>query len=366
MNPYVKFVPESKNLFFPTLKKRVDDYFITNKISKHANATMVIKTIVLLSTYIIPFLYILLYNPPFIISTLLWSVMGFSIAGIGMSVMHDANHGAYSSSKWVNSLLGNTLTLIGGSVDNWKVQHNLLHHTFTNIVHEDDDIADKFVLRFSPHTKVKWFHKYQYFYAFLFYGLQTIFWVFVKDFVQFKRYVIKGEKKWVTFTKLMVLKITYIFVMLVMPVVFFDIPVLHIATGFLLMHFFSGLILTVIFQLAHTVDGTSHPLPNEKNEINNDWAIHQMNTTVDFSPNNPILSWYIGGLNYQVKHHLFTKICHVHYPEISKIVQQTAAEFDVPYLVNEHFSDALMAHINALKRFGREEETKIEEPELAA
>ena len=359
MNPYVKFKPKPKSLFFSTLKQRVDDYFITNNISRHANSNMIIKTIILLSTYILPFVFILIYNPPYIISTILWIIMGLSIAGIGMSVMHDANHGAYSSSKRINWLLGNTLTLIGGSVENWKVQHNLLHHTFTNVVHQDDDIADKFVLRFSPHTKVKWFHRYQYFYAFFFYGLQTIFWVFVKDFVQFKRYVIKGEKKWFTLTKLLLLKSTYIFVMLIMPVVFFSIPVLHIATGFLVMHFFSGLILTVIFQLAHTVEGTSHPLPNDKNEIINDWAIHQMNTTVDFSPESPLLSWYIGGLNYQVEHHLFPMVCHIHHPEISKIVKQTAAEFDIPYLVNEKFSDALLAHVNALKRFGREESELI-------
>jgi len=355
MKNYVKFNPTNKSLFFPTLKQRVDDYFKIKNISRHANTSMVIKTIILLSGYILPFIYILSYNPTFGISTMLWAVMGLSIAGIGMSVMHDANHGAYSSSEWVNKLLGNTLTLIGGSVDNWKVQHNLLHHTFTNVVHQDDDISDKFVLRFAPHTEVKWFHKYQYIYAFFFYGLQTLFWVLVKDFLQFNRYVIKGEQKWFTLTKLLLSKIIYFFVILVMPVLFFDIPILHVATGFLVMHFFSGLILTVIFQLAHTVEGTTHPLPNEKNEIKNDWAIHQMNTTVDFAPKNQFLSWYIGGLNFQVEHHLFTKICHIHYPEISKIVQQTATEFDIPYLVNEKFSDALMAHVNALKRFGKEE-----------
>lgn len=355
MKNYVKFKPQPKSLFFPTLKQRVDDYFTTNNIKKTANASMVIKTIVLLAGYILPFIFILVYNPSYSISNLLWIVMGFSMAGIGMSVMHDANHGAYSSSERINKWLGSTLTLVGGSVDNWKVQHNLLHHTFTNVVHQDDDISDKLVLRFSPHTKVKWFHKYQYWYAFFFYGLQTIYWVFVKDFAQFKRYVIKGEQKWVTLTKLIVSKIVYTLVMLVLPIVVFDIPVLHVVTGFLLMHFFAGLILTVIFQLAHTVEGTTHPLPNENNEITNDWAIHQMNTTVDFAPKNKFLCWYIGGLNFQVEHHLFTKICHIHYPELSKIVQQTAAEFDIPYLVNERFSDAFMAHVNALKRFGKEE-----------
>jgi len=355
MKTYVKFKPQDKSLFFPTLKQRVDDYFTSNNISKNANASMVIKTILLLSAYILPFIYILAFNPSFVVSTILWIIMGLGMAGVGMSVMHDANHSSYSSSEWVNKFLGQTIAMVGGSVANWKIQHNLLHHTFTNVVHQDDDIADKFVLRFSPHTRVKWFHQYQHFYAFFFYGLQTIYWVVAKDFVQFKRYVMRGEQPWFTLIKIILSKITYTFVMLIMPVVFFDIPVLHVITGFLVMQFLAGLILTVIFQLAHTVEGTTHPLPNEENEIVNDWAIHQMNTTVDFAPKNKLLSWYIGGLNFQVEHHLFTKICHVHYPEISKIVQQTTAEFDIPYLVNEKFSDAIMAHVNALKRFGKEE-----------
>jgi linoleoyl-CoA desaturase len=355
MKTYVKFKPQDKSLFFPTLKQRVDDYFTSNNISKNANASMVIKTILLLSAYILPFIYILAFNPSFVVSTILWIIMGLGMAGVGMSVMHDANHSSYSSSEWVNKFLGQTIAMVGGSVANWKIQHNLLHHTFTNVVHQDDDIADKFVLRFSPHTRVKWFHQYQHFYAFFFYGLQTIYWVVAKDFVQFKRYVMRGEQPWFTLIKIILSKITYTFVLLIMPVVFFDIPVLHVITGFLVMQFLAGLILTVIFQLAHTVEGTTHPLPNEENEIVNDWAIHQMNTTVDFAPKNKLLSWYIGGLNFQVEHHLFTKICHVHYPEISKIVQQTTAEFDIPYLVNEKFSDAIMAHVNALKRFGKEE-----------
>ncbi len=355
MKNYVKFKPKNKSLFFSTVKERVDNYFVTNNISKNADMRMIIKTIILLSGYILPFILILIYNPNYIISMIFWTIMGFSIAGIGMSVMHDANHGAYSKSEWVNKLLGNTLTLIGGSVDNWKIQHNLLHHTFTNVVHQDDDISDKFVLRFSPHTEVKWFHKYQYFYAFFFYGLQTIYWVFVKDFLQFNRYVIKGEAKWFTFMKLIFSKIIYLFIILIMPILFFDIPVLYVLTGFLIMHFFAGLVLTVIFQLAHTVEGTTHPLPNEKNEILNDWAIHQMNTTIDFAPKNKLLSWYIGGLNFQVEHHLFPKICHIHHVEISKIVRQTATEFEIPYLINDKFSDALMAHVNALKRFGKQE-----------
>ena len=119
------------------------------------------------------------------------------------------------------------------------------------------------------------------------------------------------------------------------------------------MHFISGIVLTFVFQLAHTVEGTTHPLPIENGIIENDWAIHQMETTMNFAPDNKILSWYVGGLNYQVEHHLFPKVCHVHYPQIAAIVKQTASEFGIKYLEHKSFRDALNAHFQMLARFGK-------------
>jgi linoleoyl-CoA desaturase len=127
----------------------------------------------------------------------------------------------------------------------------------------------------------------------------------------------------------------------------------QVFTGFALMHFFSGLILTTVFQLAHTVENTTHPLPNKEGVIANDWAIHQLNTTADFAPDNKLLSWYIGGLNFQVEHHLFHKISHVHYPEIAKIVKQTAKEYGIPHLENNTLLSAIKSHITYLKQLGK-------------
>ncbi|WP_460925361.1 fatty acid desaturase family protein [Pontibacter brevis] len=355
----VKFVPKDKSLFFATLRKRVDNYFAENSIAKTANTTMVVKSVVLLLCYIVPFIALLSLQPAFPLSLLFWFVMGLGVAGIGMSVMHDANHGAFSSSKRVNELMGHTLNLVGGSAFNWKLQHNILHHTYTNVVEMDEDIQDRLVLRFSPHTKVKFFHQLQWVYAFVFYGLLTLYWVVAKDFVQYGLFIKNGvnantvseNRKWLL--KLITMKVLYFFVMLAVPVLFFGIPFLQVLLGFLLMHFVAGIILTVVFQLAHTVEGTSHPRPDENGNIENDWAIHQMNTTVNFSRHNKLLSWYVGGLNFQVEHHLFPRICHVHYPAIAEIVKETATEFNIPYLENETFGQAVRSHIATLHRFGR-------------
>jgi linoleoyl-CoA desaturase len=355
----VKFVNKEKSLFFPTLRKRVDAYFEQNNISRSGNSAMVVKSTVLLAIYILPFVLLLSLQPTFGVSMALWFIMGLGVAGIGMSVMHDANHGAYSSSKTVNSLMGYTLNLAGGSAENWKLQHNILHHTYTNVVEMDEDIQDRLVLRFSPHTKVKFFHKLQWLYAFGFYGLLTLYWVLAKDFVQYFLFIRKGvnpnskAENRTFLLKLITMKVLYFFVILAVPTLFFGIPFVQVLLGFLLMHFVAGIILTVVFQLAHTVEGTSHPRPNEHGTIENDWAIHQLETTVNFSRHNKLISWYVGGLNFQIEHHLFPRVCHVHYPAIAEIVKATAEEFGVPYMENKTFLQAVRSHIATLHRFGR-------------
>jgi linoleoyl-CoA desaturase len=355
----VRFVRKDQNQFFPTLRKRVDQYFKETGISKNANSAMVIKTVVLLASYIIPFITIIWIQPALWISMLLWVFMGFGLAGIGMSVMHDACHGAYSKNKLVNDILGHTLNLCGGSTFNWKLQHNVLHHTYTNVTHLDEDIDDKLVLKFSPHTDTKSYHRFQWIYAFFFYGILTLYWVFGKDFVQFFRYIKKGVntntpmQNVLRFIRILGVKAFYVALFFWMPIAVFGLVGWHVVVGFLLMHFVAGFILTTTFQLAHTVEGTEHPLPNADGEIENEWAIHQLQTTVNFARHNKLLSWYMGGLNYQVEHHLFPNISHIHYPNIADIVKNTAEEFGIPYLENTTLMDAVRSHVNMLKKLGK-------------
>jgi linoleoyl-CoA desaturase len=356
----IRFIDKDKtrNQFFAILRQRVDAHFKEKNISRHCNPQMIAKTVILMSGYLVPFIFIILFQPSFGVSMLLWSVMGFSLAGIGMSVMHDANHGAYSSSSKVNYWLGHTLNLLGGSVFNWKLQHNLLHHTYTNVVHVDDDIDDKLVMRFSPHTEVKGYQRFQFVYAFFFYGILTLYWTLLKDFVQYSLYKREGlhpsgkDQKNSIFARILISKLIYFAIILVMPVLLFHVPLGSVVCGFLLMHFIGGIVLTTIFQLAHTVEETTHPVPDKDGVIENAWAIHQMNTTVNFSRKSKWISWYVGGLNFQVEHHLFPTICHVHYPEVAHIVKATAEEYGIPYLENETLMGALRSHVNILKRFG--------------
>ncbi len=355
----VRFAPSIKTDFFPTLKKRVDHYFTENNKSRYADKRMVIKTVALLSIYCIPFVLLLVFSPPVFYSFVLWFLMGIGMSGIGMSVMHDALHGAYSSNPRINRMLGFTLNLLGADITNWKLQHNVMHHTYTNIVPLDEDIRDRGVVKLSPHAHPTRLHQLQWIYAFLFYGVLTLYWVTVKDFIQYAGFIKTGVNRQTTaenkklLLRVLTLKALYFIILIGLPLLIMQRPALEIIGGFLFMHFVSGLILTVVFQLAHTVEGTTHPTVSAQGTIDRDWATHQLETTVNFSPGNKWLSWYVGGLNFQIEHHLFPKICHIHYPAIAPIVQQTALEYGIAYQQNHRFRDALSSHIRLLRTFGK-------------
>ena len=356
--PVVKFNTQDNSEFFKELRKRVNSYFKEKEISKYANLNMKIKTIFMFSLYFTPFALMLTgvvtgFWPVF----LMWVVMGFGMSGVGLAVMHDANHGSYSRRKWVNKALGFSINFIGGYQINWKIQHNVLHHSFTNIDGFDEDIA-KPVMRFSPTQKRKPIYKYQIFYAPFLYALMTIYWLIGKDFEQLKsfnkRELLAGQG--VTFNKAMVEvvfnKIWYWALFVALPLMVVDLPWWQIMIGFLAMHFICGLILAFVFQPAHVVEGTKFFIPDANGSVENNWAVHQMLTTSNYAQGSMAFSWFVGRLNNQIEHHLFPNICHVHYKDIAIIVQQTAKEFNLPYNQHKTFYGALKSHFTLLNDLG--------------
>lgn len=356
----VHFPRPSAGDFYNTARKRVHEYFKEKGISKHANASMVFKTFAMLAIYFVP--YTLMVTGT-VVSTwavfICWMVMGLGMAGIGLSVMHDANHGAYSKNRKINTIIGQVIWFVGGSSVNWKIQHNVLHHSFTNVDHMDEDLETIPILRFSPHKKHMKIQKYQFIYAWFFYGLMTIMWATVKDFNQLNRYkkkdLIKTQKKSYArlLSELIIVKSIYYVLFLVIPLIFVPLAWWQIVLGFLAMHWIAGFILAAIFQPAHVTPDASFPLPDDQGNMENKWAIHQLMTTMNFAPKSRLFSWYVGGLNYQVEHHLFPNICHIHYKRISEIVKKTAEEFSLPYYSQPTFLGALRAHNALLKQLGR-------------
>jgi linoleoyl-CoA desaturase len=363
MKQKIKFINKDKTQFYSVLKERVDNYFIENKISPHANTTMVIKTVVMLGLYFVPYILIMTQGYSLLGMWICSLVMGLGLAGIGMSVMHDANHDAYSANPFFNKMLGLSLTFVGADIKNWKTQHNVLHHTYTNIHDYDRDIDDKAIMRFSPHGKYRKVQRLQVLYVFVFYSIMSLYWTVAKDFVQFYQFIKEGHnkdsttQKIMSFMRLIFWKSVYITYAIVLPIVLLHLTFGQVMIGFLSMHLLAGLILSVVFQLAHVVENTSFPMPDENGNIDNEWAIHQLNTTADFSKNNKLITFYVGGLNFQAIHHLFPRICHVHYPAIAPIVEKTAKEFGVPYLYTDSFWGAVASHIKVIAKLGRNDVT---------
>lgn len=355
---YMKFINQDKSVFFSTLRGRVNQHFKDNQITRYGNREIFIKSIVLLGVYLGAYISILFLSWPALWLLPFVILMGISKAGIGMTVMHDALHGSYSKSKLVNQLMGNSIYLLGSNASVWKIQHNLLHHTYTNIHGKDEDIDDKAVIRLSRQAPLKSFHAYQHIYAFFLYGFLTIHRTIDEAFKlsnYHKEGILKRQKKNVTkeFTLLIGFKILYLFFMLGLPMLITPLLWWQVLLGFLIMHMIAGFILATIFQFAHIVEGADQPMPNTEGNIENEWAIHQLSTTANFARNSRLLNWYIGGLNYQIEHHLFPNISHVHYRQISKIVEKTATEFELPYNVKATVADAFVSHMRILRQLGK-------------
>jgi len=321
---------------------------------------MVVKTFFMFALYFVPY-FVLMFGGITSIGVMVFVavLMGFGKAGIGLSVMHDANHGGYSSRPWINTVMSFSLNLIGGNSFNWKVQHNVLHHTFTNIHEVDEDISPRGVLRMAPDSKWRPMHQFQHWYAWFLYGLLTFVWIVFKDFTRLGRYTASGlvakqkasiVNEWII---LLITKVVYFGYILVLPYFVLGIAWWQVFLGFFIMHYISGFILAIIFQPAHVVEGTEYPSIDADGNLENNWAIHQLHTTTNFAQKSRIFSWYVGGLNFQVEHHLFPQICHVHYRKIAPIVEATAKEFGIPYKTKRTFVIALAAHWRLMKELGR-------------
>ncbi|MEY2924713.1 MAG: hypothetical protein RLZZ337_1261 [Bacteroidota bacterium] len=355
----VRFSNQNRPEFIADLRKNVNQYFIENNISKHANGNMVFKTVFMLTLYLVPLLIMLsgvITSVP--ILYLMWFLMALGMSGIGLSIMHDANHGAYSTNKRINKWLGSTINFVGGYDINWIIQHNVLHHSFTNIHGHDEDIS-KPILRLSPDQEYKPKYRFQAYYATFIYGLMTIFWLLAKDIIQLadysKRGLMKGQKKSFSraLTEIILTKTFYIVTTVVLPIILIDLPWYHIVLGFLMMQFISGLILALIFQPAHVSEDTTFFTPDKNGSVENNWAIHQLLTTTNFANKNKLFTWLIGGLNHQIEHHLFPTICHVHYPAISKIVKETAESHNIPYYHFDTYFEAVKSHYTFLNELGK-------------
>ena len=354
----VKFSSAPNAQFYATIRARVDQFFSQRGLSQHANGRMWGKAAFFLFGFAGTYAIILSGILPDWLMLPMAAVLGMLAAFVGFNVCHDAIHGALSGRNKVNKAFAFVFNLIGANPYVWSITHNVVHHTYTNIPGHDEDIeVAPGLIRIAEEDQVNAIQRFQHWYAFPLYSLASLSWVFRKDYVKFFQKKIGAHQirhPKMEYFNLFFYKGLYYFLFIVLPLLILDVSWWQFLAGFVVLHIAEGLTMGLVFQLAHVVEGTSFPLPNANGRIEEAWAEHQMRTTANFATQNKMAAFFLGGLNRQIEHHLFPKVCHIHYGEISLIVKKTALEFNLPYIENKTFLSALRSHFVTLKRFGKE------------
>jgi linoleoyl-CoA desaturase len=328
----------TQNSFFIALKAKVDRYFSDNKIDQSGNRKLYVKSSIQVLSAITLYVSLLFFHLPLLVSIFGAALLGLNLAVLGFNIMHEGGHSSFSKYKWLNSVAAYFL--------------NVNHHTFTNIEGVDADIDVEPFMRLHPNQPLHKMHRYQHIYWVVLYAISYVAWVFYDDFVKYfsRKVAPHMEAKSLSAREQFIFwltKISYVFIYLALPI--FMLGWLKAILGFIIVTFVCGLFISIVFQLAHVVELTDFP---QQKEIEKEWAVHQISTTSNFATGNPVLFWLLGGLNFQVEHHLFPRISHIHYPQISKLVRETCREFNITYNEYTSMSKAFISHLIYLRRMG--------------
>lgn len=355
--PQISFASNNRS-FHIELNDRVKQYFKDKNISQRGNAKLFFKAFFMYTVVLSCYAVLVFVQPSSVLLNIaLLVVFGTFLAFIGFNVMHDSCHGAFSNNSKVNDVFGYSMNFLGAECRFWKVKHNVLHHTYTNVDGVDDDIFKPPFLRMSPNQPYLPLHKYQSWYMLFLYGISTMFWVFWMDSLKYFTDKVHTtdlpKKKMADHISFWATKLFYIGFYIVTPLVFLGFS--KFIFGFFFFNFVMGIVMSVVFQLAHVVEGVGFADAQETGvlAIDEDWAIFQLKTTFDFCPENKFLTWSLGGLNFQVEHHLFPKVSHVHYPEIRKIVVELANKYGIQHNEFPSFWMALKSHFKMMHALGR-------------
>ena len=342
--------------FRKTLNERVNAFLQEHQLPARDVPAMYVKTAIALGWWLGTYLLLLLGHFPPLINILLCIVWAFSIASVGFNVMHDSNHGGYSNNPRVNKILSLSAELLGMSGFRWRIKHNVWHHTYTNIAGFDDDVETYGLMRLTPHLPWKPLYKGQAWYFPVVYSLIGFDFI-LRDFLMAffgKSDAIHVYPKMGAVDQIIFWagKLFYFTIMFVLPLMVF--PWWQVLLGFFIVMLTVGLVMGVVFQLAHISGDAAFPEPvGDPLHIENEWAVHQVETTTDFAPHNRLLGWFTGGLNFQIEHHLLPHICHLNYPRLAPIVQATCEEFGIRYNCYQTWRAAFMGHWRELRLLGR-------------
>lgn len=353
MTPTPKFSKENTQ-FSQALKEKINQYFKGSLKKKTGNRKIFIKAVILFLSFVTLYVVLLFLTPHWLLSLFLCMLFGINFAAIGFNIMHDAGHNSFSEHKGVNTFLSYSLNLLGGNIYFWKLKHNIAHHTYTNIDGEDPDIEVKF-MRIHHDQQLRKHHRYQHLYFPLLYGISYLAWIFYQDYEKYFRQRMGSNQNQFNFPLrerviFWISKLLHFTLFVIVPIC--TVGWLWTLVGLLIAGVVCGMSLATVFQLAHVVEETEFKTVN-LSKVEEEWMIHQVQSTANFATKNKVLTWLLGGLNYQVEHHLFPKICHIHYPAINRIVQNTCAEYNVNYKEFKSFWSAFQSHVQVIRSMSR-------------
>jgi linoleoyl-CoA desaturase len=354
----ISFLKEEGRDFTTVLRERVNHFFKEARLSTRANMAMYSKTIFYMAFVVLNYALILSGIGGMVGFFCLFVLFGFAISIGTMNIAHDALHGAYASSSPGNRALGLIMDLFGASSFYWKKEHTIDHHTFTNIAEHDADLGvPAWIMRLCPKAPHYWNHRFQHVYALFLYAINLMKWVYYSDLKRIYK-ILKlrnnapGNPSNLEIFLLIAFKCIHVFLFIALPILILPYAWWVVVLGYFAFLASAGITLTVIFQLAHIVENVTFPLPDEEGKIDNSFLKHQLATTSNFAVNSRLISFLFGGLNFQVEHHIFPHVCHMHLRKISRIVKETAREFGLPYHENPTFFAAVCSHFRTLKRLG--------------
>jgi linoleoyl-CoA desaturase len=315
---------------------------------------MVVKSGAILAWWLVSYLLLVFWAATWWQAGIVAISLGLSVAGMGFNIQHDGGHRSYSQRKLGNRLSALSLDLMGGSSYMWHFKHNILHHQYTNVEGVDDDLEAGPLLRLAEGQQRRWFHRFQHFYIWLLYAFLPPKWQFYDDWHALTTGRIGHQPfprpRGVDLALLIGGKVVFLGWAVVLPLCFHGVGA--VLAVYCLCALVTGMTLGTVFQLAHCVEEADFQPPPADRRMKRSWAEHQLATTVDFSPRSRLLTWYLGGLNYQVEHHLFPRISHVHYPALFPIVRSVCEESRVRHLSHDTIGRALRSHVRYLRRLG--------------
>lgn len=356
-HPMLKYTFDTgKTTFFKNLKEKVDQYFADKKLHPAGNRKLYFKSAlqVLMAAGI--YTVLVFFTPIAPVSIVLCIVLGLNLAVIGFNVMHEGGHQSFSKHPWINHASAYFLNVLGGNTYYWKIKHNINHHTYTNIEGMDSDIDVKPFMRLHEGQPRYSYHRLQHIYWVILYGISYLAWVFYEDFQKYfsgkvssineRKKLARKEHFIFWFTKIM-----FVGVYMIIPIVM--VGWLSWLIGFLIITFTTGLTISIVFQLAHVIEGTHfHSANSNDPQEKQEWALHQISSTANFATSSKSLHWLLGGLNFQIEHHLFPRVSHIHYPAISKLVKEACRESNIVYNEYSSMSKAIVSHLLHLRRLG--------------